>query len=179
MKLIVIRHAKVLFNWEKSYNSQTFNEACGAYSQADIFSEVDAAIKTGTMPVFISQLRRTEDTARMLFGDREFISNEVFNEVELRAFSERPSKLPTLLWKAVGRSHWFLNIPSQAEIRRQTNRRADLAIDLLEAQQGDAILVSHGIFMQVLFGQLKKRGYAVKRSGSLWFENLDMLVAEK
>jgi hypothetical protein len=33
--------------------------------------------------------------------------------------------------------------------------------------------------MQVLFGQLKKRGYAVKRSGSLWFENLDMLVAEK
>jgi broad specificity phosphatase PhoE len=79
----------------------------------------------------------------------------------------------------VGRSHWFLNIPSQAEIRRQTLRRADLAIDLLEAQQGDVILVSHGIFMQVLFGQLKKRGYAVKRSGSLWFENLDMLVAEK
>ncbi|WKY44640.1 histidine phosphatase family protein [Eubacteriaceae bacterium ES2] len=179
MKLIVIRHAKVLFNWENVYNADEFNQACIGYSEADVFSEISSEIKTGKMPIFISELRRTEDTARLLFRDRDFIKNELFNEVELHSFLEVPFKLPTILWKAMGRTHWLLNIRTQPEIRKETIRRAHQAIDQLESRQQDAILVSHGIFMQVLFRELKNRGYTVKRSGSLWLENLDMIVAKK
>ena len=163
MKLIVIRHAKVLFNWEKAYNAETFNQACSGYSEADVFSEIRSEIKTGKKPVFVSYLRLTEDTARLLFGDRPFIKSDLFNEVELHSFLAVPFKLPTSLWKAMGRTHWFLNIPTQPEIKKQTIRRAHQAIDLLESQQEDAILVSHGIFMQILFRELKNRGYTVKK----------------
>ncbi|WKY47619.1 histidine phosphatase family protein [Eubacteriaceae bacterium ES3] len=179
MKLIVIRHAKVLFEWEKCYTGEAFNRACKGYSEAEIFCDVESDIKTGRRPVFISELKRTEETARMLFGERDFIKNEVFNEVELRSFIESSIKLPTPLLKAMGRTHWFLNITTQPELRKQTTLRAQRAIDLLEAQKEDVILVSHGIFMQVMFAELKKRGYSVRRSGSVWFENLDMIVAEK
>lgn len=162
MKITVIRHAKVDYCFPRSLTPE------GRIAAADLY-DTSPVIKVGaypihtSAPVFVSKLRRSRDTARMLFGDRELIESELFNEVPLLPFTRRHVRLPDLVWDIAGRLSWLFSGASQPERKPETRKRADSAIDLMETamQSGaeECYLVSHAFFMHTLFRQLRKRGY--------------------
>lgn len=181
MKITVIRHAKVDYRFPRWLRPEGRDEAADLYDTSPIVKEGAYSIRTSA-PVFISKLRRSRDTAHMLFGDREFIESELFNEVPMLPFTRMRISLPTMLWDIAGRMSWFFSGASQPEWKPETRKRADLAIDLLETvmESGaeECYLVSHAFFIHTLFRQLRKRGYA-SDVHSLKIDNLQRFVFTK
>ena len=83
------------------------------------------------------------------------------------------------LWNVLGRVQWFLGSARQSEKRKETIRRANMVVAILEQENSDCVLVTHGFFMKTLMKVLKKRGYKLVGCNSIVVENLQMIVAEK
>ena len=74
--IILIRHAKVLFNWKKKYTADGFFAAQAAYDQAPIERITDVQIRhiKDVLPkefkLYTSTLKRSIETAAMIFPDK-------------------------------------------------------------------------------------------------------------
>ena len=114
MKIVLIRHAQVNYKWKFWYNSQDFNNACHEYdiSEIGVLNKYD--IETSNK-IYISELSRTYDTARLIFREKTFIKMNLFNEVPLNAFTDTSLILPIIVWNVLGRIQWYINSKSQLE----------------------------------------------------------------
>lgn len=180
MKIIIIRHEKVDMTWEKKYNSVTYDLACNKYDESPIvLSDKEYSKKDDAKTVYISELSRTYETACRLFSKEVFIKTALLNEVPLKSFKDTNKMYPLWIWNFVGRVQWLLESNRQAESKKKTIIRAKEMIKLLEENQEDCYLVTHGFFMRVLIKELKKRGYTIRNNNFLGISNLDMIVAIK
>ena len=68
MRVIIIRHGKVDFQWKKWSTSKQFNEDCKMYDEAPIFSLLSDSSQIGYQDIYISSLQRSRETANQLFG---------------------------------------------------------------------------------------------------------------
>ncbi len=181
MKINVIRHAKVDYRFPSRLSPEEQIEAAQLYDTSPIIKEKAFSIVTSA-PVFISKLRRSRDTALLLFGDRDFIESELFNEVPLMPFARMNIRFPDWLWDIGGRLSWFFSGATQPERKPETRKRADKAIELMESvMEGGAeecYLITHAFFMHTLFRQLRKRGYG-SDSHSLKIDNLQRFIFTK
>lgn len=71
MKVIIIRHGKVDFQWQKRYTSTEFDKACAEYDAAPLEERLDASFFR-CRNIFISTLPRTKETAKMLFPNGQY-----------------------------------------------------------------------------------------------------------
>ena len=170
MKILLIRHAKVAFDWKRSYTSEEYDTACRRYDEADIIP-VDSPQETGDYErIYVSSLKRAALTAEQLFPSAPqsmFVRTHLLDEVPLRSFSDSPKSHPKILFDVVGRLQWAGESRWQEETRSETGKRADELIDLLEKNNENAILITHGFFMSVLTDRLKRRKrYEIYRSGT-------------
>ena len=79
------------------------------------------------------------------------------------------------MYDVFGRLQWRFG-KGQKESFAETYRRADQLIKELEEKNENAILVSHGFFLNVLIRQLKRKGrYEVYRSGMLVIRPLEKI----
>ena len=180
MKIVLIRHDKVDMKWEKAYDSAGFNADEARYDRSPIVRSKGKRLSSGGMPIYVSPLRRTHDTARLLFGeDAELIETPYTREVPVSAFITTDKKLPKRLWKAVGRTEWFLCIGNQPETRRDTRARAEKFLLELEAKGEDCIVVAHEVFLYSMERVLKKHGYSIRRENPFRIKNLEQIVAVK
>ena len=180
MKITLIRHAKVNMKWEKKYDSAGFNADEARYDESPIITDKDSRLESGGRPIYVSTLKRTHDTARLLFGeDAELTETPLTREVPVSAFIKTQKKLPKNLWKAVGRTSWFLCLGSQPETRRDTRARAEKFLAELEAKGEDAIVVAHEVFLYSMERVLKKHGYRIRRENPFRIKNLEQITAEK
>lgn len=62
LKVIIIRHGKVDFQWQKRYTSTEFDKACAEYDAAPLEERLDASFFR-CRNIFISTLPRTKETA--------------------------------------------------------------------------------------------------------------------
>lgn len=177
MKVTIIRHGKVNMQWQKSYNSEGFDSDCKRYDELHIFPIIEKCTDDSQV-IYISELMRTYETAKYLFGEKEFLKNNLLNEVPLKSFMDSRFKLPTWLWNLAGRLQWLFNSSRQLETKKETIKRADLLILLLEERQEDCVLVTHGFFMRTLIGEFKKKGYKVTKKNGFGISNLDRIVVE-
>lgn len=165
-------------SWDKKYNSTTYDLACKKYDECPIvlpgkeYPKLDN-IKT----VYISKLPRTYETACRLFKKRNFFKTALLNEVPLKSFTDTNKMYPLWLWNFMGRFQWFLENDRQAESKTETIMRAKRMIKLLEDHQEDCYLITHGFYMRIFIGELKKRGYKIKNTRFFGISNLDMIVA--
>ncbi len=140
--------------------------------------------------IFISAVCR--ETANQLFGEKDFISTKLFDEVPLcasiasnnRIHASRKNsiamniKLPLVFWNITARLQWLLNIHVQKECRKETICRAEKIIKMIEEKGNDCILVTHGFFMHTLLKQMRKQGF--KRSHTrLSYANGEFVIAVK
>ena len=176
----MIRHEQVDMLWDKKYDSITYDLACNKYDECPIvlsskkYSKIDDS-KT----VYISELSRTYESACKLFKKRNFFKTSLLNEVPLKSFKDTNKMYPLWLWNFMGRFQWFLENDRQAESKTETMMRAKRMIKLLEDQQEDCYLITHGFYMRIFIRELKKQGYKIKNPHFLRISYLDMIVAIK
>lgn len=179
MTITIIRHAKVIYEWRDKYTSQGYDNACTEYDSS-LIVEDGYNIKLGSIErIYISELRRTYDTAKNIFGHDNFTSNKLFNEVPIKSFSDINRPIHVAFWNILGRIQWLLNIKRQPETKKQTIQRALAAIDILEKEGLDCCLICHGFFMKVLIKQLEKKGYVIQKTRKFSIKNLDQIIATK
>lgn len=180
MKIVIIRHAKVNMKWEKKYDSKQYDLACKKYDESEIvpISEI-MSIKDSADMVYISDLPRSYETACQLFGRRDFCRTSLVNEVPSRSFKDTDKKYPLWIWKSVSRIQWFFNSKRQPETREETIIRARKTIELVENNNEDCFIITHGFYMRTLVKELRSKGYKIERKRKVGIANLDRIIARK
>lgn len=179
MRIRIIRHGEVDYDWGRKLDSKEYDEGCRNYDISPIKdSEKRLALAEGE-PIFISSLQRTHHTAQQVFGQGEMRRSKTFDEVPLRSFKDTERKYPLWLWNALARTQWMFNSSRQLETKKESQERARAAIAELEEVGTDCSLVCHRFFMLVLCRELKKAGYQIKKPRMINIKNLDVIEAIK
>ena len=178
MRVAIIRHGKVDFQWKKWSTSKQFDEDCIMYDEAPIFPLSSDGTWVGYKNIYISSLRRSRETANLLFGEKDFIATKLIDEVPLCAGITSSKKLPLIFWNVLGRLQWFFNIHSQKECRRDTTYRAEQFIEMIIKGETDCIIVTHGFFMHILLNQMKKKSFQISHT-RLNYSNGECVIAER
>ena len=178
MKIVIIRHGKVDFKWKKFSTSEQFIEDCKRYDETPILPMAFDIPEIDYQNIYISTLQRSRATASQLFGEKDFISTKLLNEVPLSASIVSNIKLPLMFWNFSGRLQWLFNSHLQKEGRRQTIYRAKQFIEMMMGKDKDCIIVTHGFFMHTLISAMKKNAFKISRT-RLSYSNGEYIIAEK
>lgn len=181
MKIVIIRHAKVDMKFKANYDSSSFDNAWETYDISPIKTvekQCKLINKYKGYKVYISELPRSEETAKQLFTDSIFIRSKLFNEVGIKSAFETEKNLPTFLWNIMGRAQWLFNDKRQTETFRETVNRAQKAIAMLEKSNEDCCVVTHACFMKVFLMELRKRGFKINKI-KISIKNLEEFIAIK
>lgn len=176
MNIYLMRHFKVDFEWKKKYTSRGFKIAAEAYNSSNIIIQ-DVAFHHRDVQVYISELMRSHLTYKALGMDIEAQKTDLINEVPIAPFIDTDFKIPTPVWRVMGRVQWFLNIKRQPEIRRETLNRIETLINRLEKEKSDVLIIGHGFYFSQLKNVLKNRGYAGR--GKSYYKNGEMVKFTK
>lgn len=172
--LILIRHAKVLFNWEKKYTADGFAKAQAAYDQAPIEQISDVQIRRikDALPekfeLYTSTLKRSIETAAMLFPYRTPIQLPELSEISIYPYRDSDKALSLWRWLFWGRMQWFCNNPQQRRTKRIVEHEVADLIALM--QNKNAVIVGHAFQMMIMLNILA-RHYPVQKP--LRIKNLD------
>lgn len=178
MRVVIIRHGKVHFQWKKWSTSEQFNKDCKMYDEAPIFSLLSDVPKIDHQKIYISSLQRSRATANQLFSEKDFISTKLIDEVPLCASVTSNKKLPLIFWNVSGRLQWFFNIHSQKECRKETIYRAKQFVEMIVKEEKDCIVVTHGFFMHTLLEQMKKQAFHINHA-RLSYANGECVIAKR
>jgi len=159
MKIGLIRHAKVLHRDPFFSTGELFNKGRIDYDSAAV-GEVALKIRQEDFPqCYVSSRPRAVATAKAIYPGKFIITDELV-EVPTMALFLLKKNLPSALRSVIGRIAWFYNDSKMPETRRQSNERARRFLtSLLRETQQDALLITHGFFMQSLRHELKKLGF--------------------
>lgn len=163
MQIIVMRHAKVAYKWHKMSTAEIFHKDCVSYDHAPLSVTHTLPIDVSVEHIYVSSLRRSQETAALLFPQSQVEVTSLLDEVPLNASCQLKIKMPLYFWYATGRWQWLRNHPRQKEGSRQTRERARCLIAILKKKNQDCLLVTHGFFMQTLKAELKKQGFQEKK----------------
>ncbi len=178
MKIVIIRHAKVDFDWNGKSTSDMFDSDCIGYDGASI-KEIKYKIPLiEYRRIYISELSRSRETAEILFPDRDYIVSGLINEVPLRSSFDTKKKMPLWLWNSSGRLQWFMNSARQIEGRNKTRERARQFVTMISNEDTDCAVVTHGFFMHILLREIKKAGFKTNKSSAA-YRNGEYVIAEK
>ena len=172
--LILIRHAKVIFNWKKQYTADGFSRAQADYDQAPIERITGVQIRRirDTLPeqfeLYTSTLNRSIETAAMLFPDKTPIQLPELSEIPIYPYRDSDKALSLWRWMFWGRAQWFCNHPRQ---KRTKQTVAHEVADLIALMQNkNAVIVGHGFQMTIMLNILS-RHYPVQKP--IRIKNLD------
>ena len=157
MRILLIRHFKVDFRWEKNYNHRGYIEALKNYNNSPVTNvrELDFPIEK----VYTSSLSRTRETGKYLKGQKTIISTSLIDEIDLQGSVFINYRLPVRMCHRFALLKSRLNLRTQNETRKETNERANKFLDMIEEKNEDCIVVSHAMFLKVLMHLMEKRGY--------------------
>lgn len=166
-QIIIVRHGEPAMNkkgWKNRKEAIRYTEMYDSVGVYD-FSEPPVCFrKEDIKVVYTSKLPRAINTAEKTFGDtypRESLL--LFNEFERKVIKFPNIKLPRQFWSITTRLVWILGgnhkgieTFSQAKDR---SKRAAFFLDDKAANNGKAILFSHGFLNKYIKRYLKNLGY--------------------
>lgn len=160
MRVVLLRHARVLVDWKKRYSSSGYDNENANYDRAPVepLPPIDMAIRK----VYVSTLPRSAATAACLVGEKDIEKTPLLDEVPIRSFKDSERHLPTWFWNVMATLQWHLGSPRQRETRKETQRKIDAFLDLIEERGEDCIVVGHGIHFFDMMKKMKARGYGGK-----------------
>ena len=172
--LILIRHAKVIFNWKKKYTADEFAAAQAVYDKAPIERIDDLEIRhiRDALPeqfeLYTSTLKRSIETAEMLFPGKTPIQLPELSEIPIYPYRDSDTALSLWRWLFWGRVQWLYNHPRQKRIKQTVEHEVDDLIALM--QNKNAVIVGHGFQMMIMLNILS-RHYPVQKP--MRIKNLD------
>jgi len=171
MKITLIRHAKVDYQLKSWCCAFAFDEDIKGYNESPIKTvQQTQSVFLGKV-LYVSSLKRTHETAEMLFPQIKYTENNLFDEIPIKAFAKISYSLPMSMWLLIGRIQWFLGSKKQSETRKMSKARAVKAVDVLESENERVTLICHGLFLRLLVHELQHRGYQLKEKAT--YGNLD------
>ena len=178
MKVVVIRHAEVDFCWNRRSTSDGFDTDCSGYDSAPV-KEIRYEIpQIRYQRIYISELSRSLNTAEMLFPEGSYTESGLINEVPLRSAFDTEKKMPLWFWNISGRVQWFVNNKRQAEGRSRTRERAKMFVAMIDKENMDCAVVTHGFFMHTLLHEMKKAGFRINKSSAA-YKNGECVIADR
>jgi hypothetical protein len=105
-----------------------------------------------------SDLERAIATAKVVFGG-SIEQTSLLREADFAPFKTGRLRLPVWVWRMMLGLSWATGHRSQRANRDEFRRRVVDAADLLEAKQGDILVVSHAGMMSYLSKELRRRGF--------------------
>ena len=153
-----------------------FDSECRKYDLSPIRNVTYSIPQTVYQKIYVSELSRSKDTAKILFPNEEFFESRLINEVPLKSSFDTKMNVPLWFWNLVGRLQWFINCRRQAEGRRQTRERAKEFAEQIKNDDLDAAVVTHGFYMHTLLQEMKKAGFRITGS-SVKFKNGEYVTA--
>ncbi len=158
MKVILIRHFKVDHPWKRRCYYKEFLEDIAAYNIKPVIEpkELEFPIEK----VYISTLPRTEATAKFLKGNKTIIKTALIDEVDFSGRSRIKFRLSNTFWYLLAATKWQFNSRRINETIKHTRKRAAEFLKLLEKNNEDCIVVSHGMFLLVLMNLMTNKGYS-------------------
>ena len=178
MKVIIIRHGKVDYTWSRWCSSGEFDKECKEYDAAAIKPVAKQSFDEKYHAIFVSELVRSQETAKGMFPGAGLRITPLLNEVPLRASLDTERRLPLWFWNISGRLQWFMGSGRQEESRRQTQERARIFVEQLCKEGTDNVVVTHGFFMHELLSVLKKAGFRTGRAHA-YYKNEECIIAER
>ena len=178
MKAVIIRHAEVDFCWSRRCSSEKFDSECEKYDHSPIRNVIYSIPQIKYRRIFVSELSRTRDTAKVLFPEETYSETGLINEVPLKSGFDTKMNMPLWFWNLTGRLQWLLNSSRQVEGHRQTRARAKEFVDLISRDDVDIAVVTHGFFMHTLLREMKEAGFRIENS-SVKFNDGECVMAEK
>lgn len=117
--------------------------------------------------IFSSPLRRSVETAQAVAGEKAIQRNDVFVEAPLPPPPLPGLRLPPKIWGGVARISWWIGFSGGQESRREAERRADAAVDVVldAAQSGVVLVCAHGWFNRMMRPVLLARGWRCTLDG--------------
>ena len=76
MKVVIIRHAEVNFNWSRRCTSEKFDAECRKYDHSPIRNVTYSIPQIAYQRIYVSELSRSRDTAGMLFPEGKYYVKE-------------------------------------------------------------------------------------------------------
>ena len=178
MRVVIIRHAEVDFCWSRRCTSEMFDSECRKYDLSPIKNVTYSIPQTVYQKIYVSELSRSQDTAKILFPNGEYFESGLINEVPLKSSFDTKVNMPLWFWNLTGRLQWFVNSGRQVEGRRQTRERAKEFVEMIGNDDMDVAVVTHGFYMHTLLKEMRKAGFRMMGS-SLKFKNGEYVIATK
>ena len=176
MRVVIIRHAEVDFSWSRRCTSWEFDSDCRKYDLSPIRDVTYSIPQLEYQRVYISELSRSRDTAKVLFPKETYSASGLINEVPLKSSFDTRINMPLWFWNLTGRLQWLFNCSRQVEGHRQTKERAKEFIELIGKDDRDIAVVTHGFYMHTLLGEMKKAGFRMEKT-SVKFKNGEYIIA--
>jgi len=154
--IYLLRHFKVKDPISTKLNSEQFNKWVDRYDEFDLeYHHIE--LPKNIEKIYCSSLNRTVKTAKIF--NKVFITTPELIEVEAFAFFNTKLKFSKTFWLLIGRILWYFNL-SKKENKKDTKQRAKELIEKLQEENANKILlISHGLFLNVLTKELQKKGF--------------------
>jgi len=143
----------------------------GVYQPAGLFPgqvppEELVAATAEARTIFASTLQRAIETARAAAPDRELVIDPCFVEAELPP-PAMPGRFMAKTWGVFARASWWLGFSRGRESRKDAEKRAALAAQMLAeaAKSGPVVLCAHGWFNRMMRPHLRALGWRCVRDG--------------
>jgi len=164
MKIILVRHAKVLLPHKELLYASEMRAGVESYDQAPIETtvpnrDVMVRLAEGVEIRVCSGLSRSCRSLALLGYDPD-IRDSVFDEVAIPNVAWRGIKLPPPVWLVSFRIASLFGYCGGGESLGDIKRRAIRAVDSLlslDTQAQSVMLIGHGLFNRFIAKELKKR----------------------
>ncbi len=133
---------------------------CNLYNEKPVIDQ--KAPQLPNIKLYSSYMSRAKETARLATGRHPEVLDNVY-ELTFNSYKDHTKPKNFYFLEFMARMQWLLNNRRQKEVREDTVKRINKAIDELEQKNEDAIIVMHSFVMKVMSRLLKKRGYHGKR----------------
>jgi len=177
MKILLIRHLKVIAKRPAFLTAKQFDEDRILYDQAEI-EATQFKIKTEDYPVcYVSSVKRAVETAKLIYEGKYIISDDLI-EVRNAGVFLKMTSLPAFFRSIIGRIAWYFNYSKMPETRFQSEARAKKFImEMISVENKNTLVITHGFYMHCLKRELRKHGF--RGEVSLFPKNGHPYVFEK
>lgn len=173
-RIYLLRHAEVAIEkpgWGKAEKVREYKKQ---YKAAPVKQEIPGKLHaiadslSAISKIYTSNLPRSQQTARLLFGDSApFVTDSRLNEIEYPVLNNKLIKLPVKFWLSLSRGLWMLNLNKKEfnSLKEEKDRIRELAIELtaISEKEENVFIVGHGFLNRLLLKELKNTGWEVER----------------
>ncbi len=186
-RIYLLRHAEVSIEQPVWGKAEKVREYKKQYNLAPVKQEIPGELRaiadslSAISKIYTSNLPRSKQTARLLFGDSAIIETDSrLNEIEYPVLNNKLVKIPVKFWLSLSRGLWMLNLNNKEtnSLKDEKDKISKLAreLTLTSEKEENVFIVGHGFFNRMMLKELKKTGWRVERFDGYKNLSLNCLV---